>query len=102
VIENRSIFAEAIYEQTAELREIHQKEAEAAALRLKDVESSLLVTIEDLNQLQSMNMRLPDRRYSEWHVMQQICEHIWAKVQMRSRMSSKQLGRRKEPRKKFD
>jgi hypothetical protein len=54
VLQNRSISAEDIDAQTAELTGIHQKEAVAAALRHKDVKSTLLVTIEDINQLHSL------------------------------------------------
>jgi hypothetical protein len=53
VLQNRSIFAEAMDAQTAEFRDIQQREAAAATLRHKDAKSTLLATVEDINQLQS-------------------------------------------------
>ena len=47
------MFTIAINTQTAELKEIYQKEAVAATLRHEDIKSTLLTTVEDLNELQS-------------------------------------------------
>ena len=53
VLENRSVFTEAICEQTVVFRELQQEEAAAAALRHTDVKSTLRASVKDINQLQS-------------------------------------------------
>jgi len=53
VLQNRCIFSTAIDAQTVALKEIHQKEAVVAALRHQDVKSTILSTVENMNELQS-------------------------------------------------
>jgi len=58
VLQNRSIFTTVIDAQTAELKEIHQEEAIAAAIRHEDVKSTLITTVQDLNEFQSQEHRV--------------------------------------------
>lgn len=53
LLENRSIFTGAIDAQTVALKDIHQNEAVAAALRHEDAKATLVTTFENLSEHQS-------------------------------------------------